>query len=150
MEVVLKENIKKLGKAGDVVKVSDGYARNYLIPKGKALQVTEKSLKSIQREMRRRQEKLEKQKEEKAKLLERLKNIEITIKKLASEDDKLFGSVTEKDIADELNELGFSIDKTHIVLNTPIRQLGFYTVIVKLSSDLETKVKVWVVRENKK
>ncbi len=150
MEVILKENVQKLGKAGDVVKVADGYARNFLLPQSKAIAVTEKNIQTIQEQLKKKQAK---KKEEEIKLnetVEKLSEVEVTIKKLASEDDKLFGSVSESDIAEELSKQGVEVEKGSIVLEKHIKELGVFKVPVKFKQGAEAKIKVWVVRDDEK
>ncbi len=150
MEVILKENIDKLGKAGDVVKVKDGYARNFLLPGNKAAKVNEKNLKTIQEEFRRRREKIKQNDEKMREAADKLKGTEVAIKKLASEDDKLFGSVAEADIAAELKKQGVDVEKQDIILDKHIKELGVFKVPVRFREGIEAEVKVWVVRDNEK
>jgi len=150
MEVILRENVKKLGKAGDVVKVSDGYARNFLLPKKIAVEATKKSMESVQEQFRKKQAKLKEEEKKAADSAEKLSGAEVTIKKLASEDDKLFGSVTEADIAEELKKQGFETDKSNIELEKHIKELGVFDVPVRFRQGAEAKIKVWVVRDSEK
>jgi large subunit ribosomal protein L9 len=150
MEVILKEEIKNLGKAGQVVKVNDGYARNYLLPSGKAVIATEKGVKAVQEQVKQKQEKISAEEQAVKDLTEKLNSVEITLKKLASDDDKLFGSVTEAEIADELKKAGYAVDKTSIALEKHIKELGVFSVPLKFKFDRQAKVKLWIVREGKK
>ena len=150
MEVILKENIKNLGKAGEVVKVSDGYARNFLLPRGKVTKVTKGNIEFIQEQAKRKYFKMSEEEKTINETLKKLSGLEITIKKLAGEDDKLFGSVSEADIAEEIIKQGIEIDKKFIALEKHIKELGLFNVPVVFRENLETRIKLWVVRENEK
>jgi len=147
MKVILKQDVDSIGTVGDIVTVKDGYARNYLIPKGMALEATAGNLKRIEQEKKN----LELQKNREKKAAEHtatdLNNVSVTISVSGGEEDKLFGSVTSQDIADALKEKGFEIDKRKIILDEPIKVLGIYSVPIKLHSEVEAKVKVWVVKK---
>jgi len=147
MKVILKQDVDSIGTVGDIVTVKDGYARNYLIPKGMALEATAGNLKRIEQEKKN----LELQKNREKKAAEHtatdLNNVSVTISVSVGEEDKLFGSVTSQDIADALKEKGFEIDKRKIILDEPIKVLGIYSVPIKLHSEVEAKVKVWVVKK---
>ncbi|HID56956.1 TPA: 50S ribosomal protein L9 [Candidatus Poribacteria bacterium] len=147
MEVILKQEIPGLGKAGDVVRVADGYARNYLIPRKMAVLATEKAKKAFEKEMRMRTSKREKEAIEARRLAEKLANISCTIKARAGEKDRLFGSVTAADIAKALEEQGIHVDRRNILLEEPIKELGVFSVPVKLYQDVTAEVKVWVIKE---
>lgn len=147
MEVILKENVKKLGNAGDLVKVTDGYARNFLFPKNMAMPVSEKNLKAIQEEMKRRAVKLEVKKDKLKESAAQLEGKEFTIKKKASADDKLFGSVTEADVAEAVKAAGYDVNKSNIKMESHIKEVGNFAVKVKLKGDIEANIVVWVVKE---
>jgi len=147
MEVILKENVKKLGSAGDLVKVTDGYARNFLFPQNLAMPVSEKNLKAIQEEMKRRSVKLEAKKDKLKQTAGQLEGKEFTIKKKASADDKLFGSVTEADVADAVKAAGYDVNKSNIKMESHIKEVGNFAVKVKLKGDIEANIVVWVVKE---
>lgn len=147
MEVILKEDIKSLGRAGDVVIVKEGFARNFLLPHGKAIEADTQNLKSLEhhkKSVAARQSKLTK---EAGLLAEKLLTLSVTIQKESGEDDKLFGSVTTSDIADALRKENLSIDKKKIVLQHPIKQLGLHEVAVKLHSGVTAALKVSVVKK---
>jgi len=147
MKLVLRQDYEPLGKSGTVVNVKPGFARNFLIPKGLAMPATEKNLKRYENEKKQmywRQEKEKRQSEELAKTLE---NVSCTITVQVGEEDKMFGSVTSQNIAEALESQGYTIDKRKIVLEEPIKSLGIYSVPIKLHTDVEAKVKVWVVKE---
>ncbi|MEK7283291.1 MAG: 50S ribosomal protein L9 [Acidobacteriota bacterium] len=147
MQIVLKEDIEKVGRRGEVVKVADGYARNYLLPFGKALQATPGNLKVIEREKRRYGALLLKEKEENEALARRIQAVSLTLVRKVGENDVLYGSVTSADIGESLQKEGIVVDKRRIQLADPIKSLGIYTVPVRLHPEVVADVKVWVVKE---
>lgn len=147
MEVILQEDVKSLGKAGEVVAVKEGYARNFLLPQGKAIPADVQNLKALEHHKKAlsgRQAKLKKQREE---LAQKIQGLSLTIRRKAGEGDKLFGSVGSKDIADALRAENIFIDKREIHLPEPIRQLGIFEIPVRLHPEVTATVKVWVVKE---
>jgi large subunit ribosomal protein L9 len=147
MKVILKKDFENLGKAGDVVQVKNGYARNYLVPRGIALAASERNMRILEEEAKldaRREVKNKREAEIKAGELEK---ISVTASVPVGEEDKVFGSVTAQDIADLMKEKGFEIDKRKIVLDEPIKALGVYTVPVKLHAEVEGRIRVWVVKQ---
>jgi large subunit ribosomal protein L9 len=147
MKLLLRQDYKPLGEAGEIVNVKPGYARNFLIPNGLAMLASDKNLKRYENEKKQmfwRQEKEKRQSEELAKTLE---NVSCTITVQVGEEDKMFGSVTSQNIAEALEAQGYSVDKRKIILEEPIKSLGIYSVPIKLHTDVEAKVKVWVVKE---
>jgi large subunit ribosomal protein L9 len=147
MKVILREDVKSLGRVGEVVNVSDGYARNFLFPKQFAIEANTKNLKEFEHNKKVILEKAAKVKASFKSLADQMSSVSLTIKAKAGEDDKLFGSVTNMDIAEALAAQGYDVDKKKIVLDEPIRRLGEYSVTIKLHSDLATEVKVNVVQE---
>jgi large subunit ribosomal protein L9 len=147
MQIVLKEDIEKLGHRGEIVKVADGYARNYLLPLGKALPATPGNLKVIEREKRRYVVRLTKEKEENETLAGRIQALSLTLVRKVGESDVLYGSVTSGDIAEALSKEGVVVDKRRIQLPEPIKSLGIYTIPVRLHPEVTAEVKVWVVKE---
>jgi large subunit ribosomal protein L9 len=147
MQVILLENIPSLGKAGDLVKVSDGYGRNYLVPQKKAILATEKSLKVIEHQKRQVQQRMEKAKKDAEKLGQRIEKLSCTFAKTVGESGKLFGSVTSMDIENYLKENGIEVDRKKVSLEEPIKNLGVFTVPIKLHPEVTTHLKVWVVQE---
>jgi large subunit ribosomal protein L9 len=147
MEVILTEDIPSLGPRGKVVKVANGYARNYLLPRKLALPVTEANMKKIEQHQKQIIIKQVKEKSDAEALANQLATVSITISKKAGEDDLLFGTVTSSDIADELTKLGFEIDKRKITLDESIRRLGIYQIPIKLHKDVTASIKIWVVKE---
>ena len=147
MEIILREDYKELGQAGDTVKVRDGFARNYLIPAGIAYKNSKANRKLYENEIQQQTWRQSRDKKAAEELAKKLETISCTITVQVGEEDKLFGSVTSQNIADNLNDQGFPVDKRKIVLDEPIKSLGIYSVPVKLHSDVEGTVKVWVVKE---
>jgi large subunit ribosomal protein L9 len=147
MEVILREDIAKLGARGEVVKVANGYARNFLLPKRLAVLATDSNRKIVEQERHahvRREAKLKGEAEDLAKLVT---GVSVTIAQKAGENDQLFGSVTAKDIAEALEKQNYSIDRRKIHLEDPIKQLGEYKVAVKLHRDVSAEITVHVVKE---
>ena len=147
MEVILKQDVDKLGKSGSVVRVKDGFARNFLIARGLAVPVTPSSLKQLQQEKQRKTVEQEKLKKESEALKEKLAGLSLTIAALIQDDEKLYGSITNHDIAQALKEEGLDIDKNVIFLDEPIKALGIYEVPIKLHPEVAAKLKLWVVKE---
>jgi large subunit ribosomal protein L9 len=147
MQVILLEDVLSLGKAGDRVKVADGYGRNFLIPQKKAIVSTEKNLKMLEHQKRDVQRKIEKKRKDIQKVAEEIENLSFSIARSVGESGKLFGSVTSMDIEAFLKERGIEIDRKKILLDEPIKSVGMYTVAVKLHPDVIAKLKVWVVQE---
>jgi large subunit ribosomal protein L9 len=147
MKIILLENVPSLGKAGDLVKVSAGYGRNYLIPQEKAILATEKSLKVVEHKKRQVQQRMEKTKKDSEKMGQRIEKLSCTFAKTVGESGKLFGSVTSMDIENYLKESGIEVDRKKIILEEPIKNLGMFTVPIKLNSEVTAHLKVWVVQE---
>ncbi|MCJ7705884.1 MAG: 50S ribosomal protein L9 [Desulfobacterales bacterium] len=147
MQVILLEDIPSLGKIGDMVKVSDGYGRNYLIPKKKAVFATEKNLKALQHEKALVQQRLGKMKKDAAKMVQEIEKLSCTFAKNVGESGKLFGSVTSMEIEAFLKENGLDVDRKKILLEEPIKNLGVFTVAIKLQPEVTAHLKVWVVQE---
>ena len=147
MEVILREHVEHLGNRGEVVKVADGYARNYLLPRKLALLVTAGNKKQIEREKVKFDAKEAEEKKVAEAMAERLSAVEIEIARKVGETEALYGSVTTGDIAEVLVAKGFDIDKRRLHLAEPIKKIGEYDVPVKLHRDVTTNVKVKVVAE---
>jgi large subunit ribosomal protein L9 len=147
MEVILREDIEKLGTRGQVVKVAPGYARNFLLPKRLAVAATDANRKIIEQERQAHLRKEAKQKGEAEDLSKLLTGISVTITQKAGENDQLFGSVTSKDVADALAARNFTIDRRKIQLDEPIKQLGEFKVPVRLHKDVTAEVTVVVAKE---
>jgi large subunit ribosomal protein L9 len=145
MRVILREDVPTLGKTGDMVKVADGYGRNYLLPQRFAVQATEENLRQIEHERRLALARRSKLVKEAGSLKEKLEGISVTVTKRVGEGEKLFGSVTAHDIELALAEEGHQIDRKHIRIGESIRTLGVYPVHVSLPAGTEATIKVWVV-----
>ncbi|MCB0281202.1 MAG: 50S ribosomal protein L9 [Calditrichae bacterium] len=147
MKVLLREDYKGLGEAGAVVKVKDGFARNFLIPQGIAYIATDQNQKRYENDLKQQSWRTERDKHKAEELAKTLENVSCTISVQVGEEDKLFGSVTAQNIADNLAEQGYKIDRRKIQLDEPIKSLGIYSVGIKLHQDVDASVKVWVVKE---
>ena len=147
MEVILREDVEKLGNRGELVKVAAGYARNFLLPRRLAVAATDANRKIVEQERQahlRKEAKLKGESEDLAKLLT---GVSVTIAQKAGENDQLFGSVTSKDVADALAAKNFTIDRRKLQLDEPIKQLGEFKVPVRLHRDVTAEITVNVVRE---
>ena len=147
MEIILREDVEKLGARGQLLKVANGYARNYLLPKRLAVPATEANKKIVEQERQahvRREAKAQGEAEDLAKLMS---GVTVTIAQKAGESDQLFGSVTSKDIAEGLEKQNFSVDRRKIQLDEPIKQLGEHKVTVRLHREVPVEITVQVVRE---
>jgi len=147
MKVILKNDIDSLGKAGDIVEVKPGYARNYLIPSNNAIEATPSNLKAFQEEQKLSERRELKGQKEAEVLAAKLEKVSLTATVQVGDEDKVFGSITNQNIADLLKENGFDIDRKKIHLEEPLKALGVYEIPVKLHHQVEAKVKVWVVRD---
>jgi large subunit ribosomal protein L9 len=147
MKIILKDDVEKLGKCGEVVEVKDGYGRNFLIARNLAIPATKGNLKAIREVTRQKEIKDLKKKRQEERLKIQLEKISCTAEVRVGEEDKVFGSVTAQDISELLKEKGFEIDRHKILLETPIKALGVYTVPIKVSSDLVANLKVWVMKK---
>ena len=149
MELILKETINTLGQQGDVVKVKDGFGRNYLLPQGKAVLATKENLEELEKNKAEIAAKIAEETKIAEKLGKKITGTTITIEQLAGEDDRLFGSVTSGDVAAKLAEMDIEIDKRQIVLTDPIKALGEYNIIIKVGYDVSAEVKVVVTAASK-
>jgi large subunit ribosomal protein L9 len=147
MEIILREHVENLGRRGDVVKVADGYARNYLLPRKLALTVTESNRKQIERERKIVEARETEERQTAEALASRLAQAEIVVARRVGEKDALYGSVTTADIAEGLAAKGLEIERRRIHLAEPIKQLGEFMVPVRLHRDVTADVKVLVVKE---
>ena len=147
MDVILLQDVAKIGKAGVLVKVRDGYARNFLLPRNLGMPSTEKSLLRIEQKKKSQSRRQTEVKDQAAALAQKIEKMSCTIKMQAGESDRLYGSVTNQNIHDALTQLGVHIDKKDIVINEPIRKLGQATVIIKLHPEVDANLKVWVVKQ---
>jgi large subunit ribosomal protein L9 len=149
MKVILKEDVKNMGAMGQIIDVTDGYARNFLVPRGLAVEANVKNIKSLEHAKRIIQEKARKIKNEASDLSTRIGNLNLVIKAKSGEEGKLFGAVTAMDIAESLKNagIGIEIDKKKILLDEPIKRLGTYSVGLKVHSEVTAQVHVEVVAE---
>ncbi|MDI6786114.1 MAG: 50S ribosomal protein L9 [bacterium] len=147
MQVLLTQDVTSLGNIGDIKEVHNGYARNFLIPRKMAVMATATNIqgaKSIKDKIQRTEDK---KKKDLLLLAEKLNATSITIRRQAGENDKLFGSVTNIDIASALAAEGLPINKKDILLKDPIKSLGIYTISIRLTSEINSQLKVWVIKE---
>lgn len=146
MKVILKEDVPHVGEPGEIVSVKPGFARNYLIPQGFASVATSRNIKMMEHNLKKIQRQIDASKAEVSKVKARLAELSVTVSKPSGEQDKLFGSVSTRDIAAALEAEGVSIDRKRIVIAEPIKALGVYTVQVKLYGGESSDLKVWVVK----
>jgi len=146
MEVILREDIADLGKAGQIVRVKDGFGRNYLLPRGLAYAATAGNKRRVEAEAVRRGQLLSREKDDAEALAARLTAADLTFQAKAGEGDRLFGSITAGDIAEKLAELGHAVDKRIIELPEPLKMVGVYKVPVRLHPEVRPELRVWVVK----
>ena len=147
MEVILRDHVEKLGRRGEIVKVSDGYARNYLLPRKLALPATEGNKKHVERERRIMETREAEEKSQAEAIASRLATVDITIARRVGETEQLYGSVTASDIAEFLKTKGFEIDRRKLILPEPIKTTGEHDVPLKLHREVTARVKVTVNKE---
>ncbi len=147
MEIILRQAVESLGKPGDVVDVKPGYARNYLIPHGLAFPASEGYKKQVAQQKARLEDQEGDRISAARELAARLEQVSLTFSARVGEDDKLFGSVTAADIAQQLHAQGFEIEKRQIDLHDPIKALGVYRVPIKLHAEVKPDVRVWVIKQ---
>jgi len=146
MKLILIKDVENLGQIGDIVKVKEGYARNYLIPQKLVLEATKSNEKVVEKEKIKAEQKRKESKKTVEELCQKLEKLSLTAPVQIGENDKLYGSVTTQDISDLLKKEGFDIDKRKIELPTPIKVLGIYSVKIKLDPETTATTKVWVVK----
>ena len=147
MEVILREHVDNLGRRGEIVKVADGYARNYLLPRKLALLATEGNKKQVERERAKFDVKEADEQHAAQAIADRMANVEVVVARKVGETEALYGSVTTADITDALAAKGFEVDRRKLQLVEPIKRLGEYDVVLKLHRDVTAHVKVKVVAE---
>ena len=147
MEIILRQAIENLGHPGDVVTVKNGYARNFLLPRGFAYEATPGNLKRIGAERGRLEAAENERRESASELAKRLEEVQLTFSARVGEEGKLFGSVTSADVAEQLAAQGFNIEKRLIDLHEPIKALGVYRVPVRLHADVKPEIRVWVIKQ---
>lgn len=146
MQLILREDVEHLGKTGEMVNVADGYGRNFLLPKKKAILATDKNVKALEHERRVIAEKARKLLDAATSLARKIAGVSITVEKQAGEEDKLFGSVTSMDIHDALVKEGIDVDKKRIHLDEPIKRLGEFAIPVRLEQGVTAELKLFVVK----
>jgi large subunit ribosomal protein L9 len=147
MKIILKKDIEKLGNAGEIVETKRGYARNFLIPNGSAVEASSVNMKIYEQERHAIEQKRQQEIAEAQVFANKLNGVSITATVQVGEEDKVFGAVTSQNLADLLAEKGVELDRRKIVLDEPLKALGVFEVPVKLHAQVEAQIKVWVVRE---
>ena len=147
MEVILRQAVDNLGHPGDIVTVSAGFARNYLLPRGFAYEATAGNKKRMEQERERLEAAEASRREAAEELAKKLEPVSLTFSARVGEEGKLFGSVTTADIAHQLEGQGFKIEKRQIDLHEPIKALGVYRVPIRVHADVRAEVKVWVIKQ---
>ena len=147
MEIILRQAVESLGHPGDVVTVKNGYARNFLLPRGYAFEATPGNLKRIAAERSRLEAAENERRDGASELAKKLEEVQLTFSARVGEEGKLFGSVTSADIAEQLAAQGFTIERRLIDLHEPIKALGVYRVPVKLHADVKPEIRVWVIKQ---
>jgi large subunit ribosomal protein L9 len=147
MKVILLESVEKVGKKGDVLNVAPGFARNYLIPRQLAMEVTPSNIKMVEMRQKALKKKEEKERLTYQEMINKLNEVQLQISRRSSEKDIIFGSVSAGDIQVELAKLGFDVDKKKIMLDEPIKRLGTFTVPVKIYHDERAEIKITVSKE---
>lgn len=147
MEVILRQSVEKLGHPGDVVKVSNGFARNYLLPRGIAVVATEGNKKQIEAQRQRLEAAEDSRRETAQSQAAVLEQVSLTFSARVGDEGKLFGSVTSSDIVQQLEALGHKVEKRQVDLHEPIKALGVYRVPIRLHADVKPEIKVWVIKQ---
>lgn len=147
MKVILRQDYDRLGKAGDTIEVKRGFGMNYLIPKKIAYPAKPNYVRMLNEEQQQKLVQQNKQKKQAELLAKKMESVSVTLAVSVGEGDKMFGSVTNQDIAEALVKQGYDIDRKKIELAEPIKALGIYSVPIKLHPEIETKIKVWIVKE---
>lgn len=147
MKVILKEKVPSLGKAGDLINVNDGYARNYLIPRGLAIEADEKNIKTFEHEKKNILKKAQKEHKNAEEMAAALNNVTLTFSRKVGDQHKIFGSVTAKDIEEALKDKSYNIDRKMIIIDQHIKSLGEFKVKVKLTAGVEAGLKIIVTGE---
>lgn len=148
MKVILRENISDLGQIGDVIKVSDGYARNFLIPRNLVSPANDSNVNQLNHQKKILEKRRTAEKGKCQELATQIEGFTCNISKKIGENDKLFGSVSNADIAEALEKGGFTLDRRNIVIGKPIKSLGVHEVEVKIHPEVSAQLKVWVVKES--
>ncbi|HBT19856.1 MAG TPA: 50S ribosomal protein L9 [Peptococcaceae bacterium] len=147
MKVILKAEVENLGKEGDVLEVADGYGRNYLLPRGLAVLATPQNLKQLEKKIKAREEQKKQELEQARQLAAKINETTIVIRAKVGEKGKLYGSITNNDVAAKLSEQGIEVDKRKIDLKDPIKEVGFYTIGIKVHPEVYAELRVQVEAE---
>jgi large subunit ribosomal protein L9 len=147
MQVILREDVHNLGKSGEVVNVKPGYGRNYLLPKGLAVVASQKNVARIEHEKRIIAARTAKVAKDAQAVAQKIEGTTLNIARATGEDDKMYGSVTGRDIGEALGEAGVTIDHRKIVLHEPIKTIGLHEIQIRLGSEVSATLKVWVVKK---
>jgi len=147
MEVILRTDVPKLGKAGDIVKVKDGFARNYLLPKGLAIPANQKTIKALENQRKIILAKAERERKKAQSLAEKLTGLTLTFYRKIIEGERIYGSISAQDIVKALEEKGLNLERRFVLLDEPIKQLGTYEIPIRLGPGLEVKIKLEVIEE---
>ncbi len=147
MKLLLKEYVENLGEPGDIVEIARGYARNFLVPRGLAIQATPANVEQVKRQKKKMELKQRQRMEELKRYAEELSKVSITIPAKVGEGESLYGSVTEEDIIKALKNEGFEIERKHIQMAEHIKKLGVYDLHIRLAPEIEASIKVWIVEE---
>ncbi len=148
MKIILREDVARLGTAGQTVEVKDGYGRNFLIPRNLAIPATKANLNAVGEIAKQLEIKHKKLRREAEIVKEKIEKLELSTEVLVGEEDKLFGSITNGDVAELLAQNGVTVDKRSILLEEPIKALGVYTVPIKIERDVVAQAKLWVVKKS--
>lgn len=149
MQIILTQDVANLGKAGDLVTVRPGYGRNYLVPRGLAVSATVHNKNQLEHERRAIEKRVLKERASATEIANRLNGMTLQFERRVGEDEKLFGSVSNRDIADQLKRAGIEIDHRSIALDQPIKAIGKYEVSVKLAAGINAALKFWIVGKDK-
>jgi large subunit ribosomal protein L9 len=147
MEVILRTDVPKLGKAGDIVKVKDGFARNYLLPKGLAIPANQKTIKALENQRKIILAKAERERKKAQSLAEKLTGVTLTFYRKVIEGERIYGSISAQDIVKALEEKGLNLERRFVLLDEPIKQLGTYEIPIRLGPGVEVRISVEVVEE---
>ena len=146
MKVILKEDVKGLGNLGEIVEVSNGYSRNFLLPQKKAVEATPHNIKTVEQKKKELEDKMKQNLHEIEEQSKKMSELSVTIARQVGEGEKMFGSVTTADIAEAITKEGMTIDKHQIILEKPIKELGLFHITVKLHPKVSAEIKVWIVK----
>jgi len=147
MEIILRKDVDKIGRAGEVIKVKEGFARNFLLPQGLAFAATAQNLKRLEQEKQQHQVLAEKEKKRAEEIAKKLNGTSFTVAVDVNEQEKMYGSVTSLDIAKSLEAEGHKIDKSAVLLEKPIEELGIFDVEIKLHPEVKAKIRLWVTKK---